>query len=220
MCGGGLFWVRGGVLAPVLTPCLVPQLNTVVLTKGPSGLGLGIAGAKRTADQRLLLGIFVSKVSASRQRGGRWSGFGALTRRAAAAPLHVMQLVPGAAAAEQGYLREGDELLEVNGRSLIGESRERWAAMALDSVPQQRRVWETQESPPPFLQCDRVLEAGAAPRDGESACGAGTMGHWAGAIRLPATHGPVACSQGGDRHANGRVDDRSLVNRLWTDFSK
>lgn len=70
------------------------RLSTVTLTKGERGLGLGISGAKRTWDDRLVLGIFVSS------------------------------LVPGSAAAVDGTLREGDEILEVNGHSLIGVSRE------------------------------------------------------------------------------------------------
>lgn len=49
---------------------------------------------QRTWDNRLVLGIFVSS------------------------------LVPGSAAATEGSLREGDEILEVNGHSLIGVSRE------------------------------------------------------------------------------------------------
>lgn len=69
-------------------------LRTVQLTKGNTGLGLGISGAKRTWDDRLVLGIFVSS------------------------------LVPDSAAAVEGTLREGDEILEVNGHSLIGVSRE------------------------------------------------------------------------------------------------
>lgn len=69
-------------------------LQTVSLTKGQTGLGLGISGAKRTWDDRLVLGIFVSS------------------------------LVPNSAAATDGSLREGDEILEVNGHSLIGVSRE------------------------------------------------------------------------------------------------
>ena len=56
-------------------------------------LGLGLSGAKRTWDDRLILGIFVSS------------------------------LVQNSAAAMEGTLREGDEILEVNGHSLIGVSR-------------------------------------------------------------------------------------------------
>eukprot|EP00039_Didymoeca_costata_P029334 m.24212 g.24212 ORF g.24212 m.24212 type:complete len:678 (+) comp7586_c0_seq1:249-2282(+) len=70
------------------------KLITVTLSKGSTGLGLGISGAKRTWDDRLILGIFVSS------------------------------LVPNSAAAMEGTLREGDEILEVNGHSLIGVSRE------------------------------------------------------------------------------------------------
>jgi len=70
------------------------KLTTVSLTKGATGLGLGISGAKRTWDDRLVLGIFVSS------------------------------LVPNAAAAEDGSLHVGDEILEVQGHSLIGVSRE------------------------------------------------------------------------------------------------
>lgn len=94
------------------------KLVTVNLIKGGKGLGLGISGAKRTRDGRLVLGIFVSS------------------------------LVPGSAADVDGTLREGvgegrgegmegggwwsltvsvfpgDEVLEVNGHSLIGVSRE------------------------------------------------------------------------------------------------
>ena len=70
------------------------KLITVNLIKGDKGLGLGISGAKRTRDGRLVLGIFVSS------------------------------LVPGSAADVDGTLREGDEILEVNGHSLIGVSRE------------------------------------------------------------------------------------------------
>lgn len=70
------------------------KLRTVTLTKGATGLGLGISGAKRTWDDRLILGIFVSS------------------------------LVSNSAAAEEGTLREGDEILEVNGHSLIGVSRD------------------------------------------------------------------------------------------------
>ena len=72
------------------------KLITVNLVKGDKGLGLGISGAKRTRDGRLVLGIFVSS------------------------------LVPGSAADVDGTLREGDEILEVNGHSLIGVSREGW----------------------------------------------------------------------------------------------
>lgn len=53
------------------------KLVTVSLTKGDTGLGLGISGAKRTWDDRLVLGIFVSS------------------------------LVPNSAAATDGHLREG-----------------------------------------------------------------------------------------------------------------
>eukprot|EP00730_Choanoeca_flexa_P013050 TRINITY_DN4919_c0_g1_i1.p1 TRINITY_DN4919_c0_g1~~TRINITY_DN4919_c0_g1_i1.p1 ORF type:complete len:714 (+),score=177.96 TRINITY_DN4919_c0_g1_i1:166-2307(+) len=70
------------------------KLVTVNLVKGGKGLGLGISGAKRTRDGRLVLGIFVSS------------------------------LVPGSAADVDGTLRDGDEILEVNGHSLIGVSRE------------------------------------------------------------------------------------------------
>jgi hypothetical protein len=70
------------------------KLHTITLVKGDRGLGLGISGAKRTWDERLILGIFVSS------------------------------LVPGSAAQQDGNLREGDEILEVNGHSLIGVSRE------------------------------------------------------------------------------------------------
>jgi len=70
------------------------KLTTVSLTKGKTGLGLGISGAKRTWDDRLVLGIFVSS------------------------------LVANAAAAEDGSLHVGDEILEVQGHSLIGVSRE------------------------------------------------------------------------------------------------
>eukprot|EP00054_Salpingoeca_dolichothecata_P027434 m.201367 g.201367 ORF g.201367 m.201367 type:complete len:786 (-) comp25963_c1_seq5:1366-3723(-) len=70
------------------------RLITVVLVKGDRGLGLGITGAKRTYDNRLVLGIFVSS------------------------------LVEESAAAIEGTLREGDEILEVNGQSLIGVNRE------------------------------------------------------------------------------------------------
>jgi len=70
------------------------KLTTVTLVKGERGLGLGISGAKRTWDDRLVIGIFVSS------------------------------LVAGSAAATDGTLREGDEILEVNGHSLIGVSRE------------------------------------------------------------------------------------------------
>lgn len=70
------------------------KLVTVALTKGETGLGLGISGAKRTWDNRLVLGIFVSKI------------------------------MDNSAAAIDGTLREGDEILEVNGHSLIGVSRE------------------------------------------------------------------------------------------------
>lgn len=71
------------------------QLTTVTLTKEQGrGLGLGLSGAKRTWDDRLILGIFVSS------------------------------LVQNSAAAMEGTLREGDEILEVNGHSLIGVSRE------------------------------------------------------------------------------------------------
>eukprot|EP00053_Salpingoeca_punica_P012853 m.115525 g.115525 ORF g.115525 m.115525 type:complete len:809 (+) comp16051_c1_seq4:203-2629(+) len=70
------------------------KLQTITLIKGDKGLGLGISGAKRTWDERLILGIFVSS------------------------------LVPGSAAHQDGNLREGDEILEVNGHSLIGVSRE------------------------------------------------------------------------------------------------
>ncbi len=70
------------------------KLITVNLIKGGKGLGLGISGAKRTRDGRLVLGIFVSS------------------------------LVPGSAADVDGTLHEGDEVLEVNGHSLIGVSRE------------------------------------------------------------------------------------------------
>jgi afadin len=70
------------------------KLETVSLVKGAKGLGLGISGAKRTWDDRLILGIFVSS------------------------------LVEGAAASADGRLREGDEILEVQGHSLIGVSRE------------------------------------------------------------------------------------------------
>jgi afadin len=70
------------------------KLITVSLTKGATGLGLGISGAKRTWDDRLVLGIFVSS------------------------------LVANAAAAVDGTLSEGDEILEVQGHSLIGVSRE------------------------------------------------------------------------------------------------
>lgn len=70
------------------------KLTTVTLVKGDRGLGLGISGAKRTWDDRLVLGIFVSS------------------------------LVPESAAALDASLREGDEILEVNGHSLIGVSRE------------------------------------------------------------------------------------------------
>eukprot|EP00043_Microstomoeca_roanoka_P009503 m.90698 g.90698 ORF g.90698 m.90698 type:complete len:737 (-) comp14603_c4_seq1:594-2804(-) len=70
------------------------KLITVNLVKGDKGLGLGISGAKRTRDGRLVLGIFVSS------------------------------LVPGSAADVDGTLREGDEILEVNGHSLIGVNRE------------------------------------------------------------------------------------------------
>ena len=38
------------------------KLTTVSLTKGATGLGLGISGAKRTWDDRLVLGIFVSSL--------------------------------------------------------------------------------------------------------------------------------------------------------------
>ncbi|EGD74975.1 hypothetical protein PTSG_12550 [Salpingoeca rosetta] len=70
------------------------KLITVNLIKGDKGLGLGISGAKRTRDGRLVLGIFVSS------------------------------LVPGSAADVDGTLRDGDEILEVNGHSLIGVNRE------------------------------------------------------------------------------------------------
>lgn len=53
------------------------KLITVNLIKGDKGLGLGISGAKRTRDGRLVLGIFVSS------------------------------LVPGSAADVDGTLREG-----------------------------------------------------------------------------------------------------------------
>eukprot|EP00050_Salpingoeca_kvevrii_P006496 m.289784 g.289784 ORF g.289784 m.289784 type:complete len:705 (-) comp12189_c0_seq1:223-2337(-) len=70
------------------------KLTTVTLIKGDKGLGLGISGAKRVTGNRLILGIFVSS------------------------------LVTGSAAATEGSLAEGDEILEVNGRSLIGVTRE------------------------------------------------------------------------------------------------
>eukprot|EP00040_Diaphanoeca_grandis_P006100 m.35912 g.35912 ORF g.35912 m.35912 type:complete len:691 (-) comp17226_c0_seq1:363-2435(-) len=71
------------------------KLITVTLVKEQGrGLGLGLSGAKRTWDERLILGIFVSS------------------------------LVQNSAAATEGTLREGDEILEVNGHSLIGVSRE------------------------------------------------------------------------------------------------
>lgn len=38
------------------------KLVTVNLIKGGKGLGLGISGAKRTRDKRLVLGIFVSSL--------------------------------------------------------------------------------------------------------------------------------------------------------------
>lgn len=70
-------------------------LTTVTLKKEQGrGLGLGLSGAKRTWDDRLILGIFVSS------------------------------LVQNSAAAIDGTLSEGDEILEVNGHSLIGVSRE------------------------------------------------------------------------------------------------
>ena len=53
-----------------------------------------LPSAQRTRDGRLVLGIFVSS------------------------------LVPGSAAEVDGTLREGDEILEVNGHSLIGVNRE------------------------------------------------------------------------------------------------
>ncbi|EDQ86905.1 uncharacterized protein MONBRDRAFT_27690 [Monosiga brevicollis MX1] len=70
------------------------KLVTVNLVKGNKGLGLGISGAKRTRDGKFVLGIFVTS------------------------------LVPGSAADVDGTLRDGDEILEVNGHSLIGVSRE------------------------------------------------------------------------------------------------
>jgi len=71
------------------------KLITVTLVKEQGrGLGLGLSGAKRTWDERLILGIFVSS------------------------------LVQNSAAVTEGTLREGDEILEVNGHSLIGVSRE------------------------------------------------------------------------------------------------
>eukprot|EP00041_Stephanoeca_diplocostata_P034521 m.1181550 g.1181550 ORF g.1181550 m.1181550 type:complete len:233 (-) comp24535_c0_seq2:3154-3852(-) len=70
------------------------RLITVSLTKNDKGLGFGLSGAKRTWDDRLIIGIFVK-------------GF-----------------IMNSAAATDGTLREGDEILEVNNHSLIGVSRE------------------------------------------------------------------------------------------------
>jgi hypothetical protein len=70
------------------------RLTTVTLTKDGKGLGIGLSGAKRTWDDRLILGIFVSS------------------------------LVQNSAASVEGTLREGDEILEVDSDSLIGVSRE------------------------------------------------------------------------------------------------
>jgi hypothetical protein len=69
-------------------------LRCIQLVKGPTGLGLGLAGAKRLWDDSLALGIFVSS------------------------------RVPGSAADAATALRDGDEILEVNNHSLIGVSRE------------------------------------------------------------------------------------------------
>ena len=78
---------------PGLGVCVSPRPQPP-FPRGGRRLGLGLSGAKRTWDDRLILGIFVSS------------------------------LVQNSAAAMEGTLREGDEILEVNGHSLIGVSRE------------------------------------------------------------------------------------------------
>eukprot|EP00049_Salpingoeca_infusionum_P019159 m.360492 g.360492 ORF g.360492 m.360492 type:complete len:895 (+) comp19070_c0_seq1:103-2787(+) len=100
------------------------KLITVTLVKGGKGLGLGISGAKRLVDGRLVLGIFVSS------------------------------LVEGSAAGIDGTLQEGDEILEVNGHSLIGVDREgaieflkqvKHGEKVILLVSQQPRVGELQQ---------------------------------------------------------------------------
>eukprot|EP00051_Salpingoeca_urceolata_P027551 m.482014 g.482014 ORF g.482014 m.482014 type:complete len:690 (+) comp22406_c0_seq1:477-2546(+) len=70
------------------------RLVTVTLVKNKKGLGVGISGAKKTTGDGLVHGIFVSS------------------------------LMPGSPAAEDGRLREGDEILEVDGHGLIGVTRD------------------------------------------------------------------------------------------------
>mmetsp|Transcript_4449 Transcript_4449/g.11303 ORF Transcript_4449/g.11303 Transcript_4449/m.11303 type:complete len:676 (+) Transcript_4449:20-2047(+) len=79
-------------------------LTKVTLTKGAKGLGIGLSGARRTQDDRLVLGIFVNS------------------------------LVQNTAAAIDGTLREGDEILEVDNDSLIGVSKDQ-AIEYLKRVP-------------------------------------------------------------------------------------
>ena len=63
-----------------------------------AGLGIGLAASKRvtepTGESKFVLGIFVS------------------------------QLVPGSAAEVDGRLREGAEIMEINGHNVIGLDRE------------------------------------------------------------------------------------------------
>eukprot|EP00042_Codosiga_hollandica_P056854 m.828659 g.828659 ORF g.828659 m.828659 type:complete len:866 (+) comp59441_c0_seq4:77-2674(+) len=69
-------------------------VTNVTLSKGPKGLGLGLAPAKSIEEDKVLVGIFIST------------------------------LLVGAAGHQHGGLKEGDELLELDGHSLIGVDRE------------------------------------------------------------------------------------------------